>query len=144
MSKRLREFVSGYTHGLKAEDLGRLFTRDTREAYEFFARTIDPKELEGLSWYRRLIVHLRLFFAAFTMKLSPARRVVYAASLIFAVIGFFNLMQLQVAKVATTAAGAGNAVRVGWGLPDGLGSFVIAFLLVNLIVLLEVADRLSL
>ena len=141
MSRRLREFVTGYTHGLKAEDLGRLFTRDTREAYEFFARTIDPKQLEGLSWHRRLIVHLRLFFAAFTMKLSPARRVVYAASLIFAVVGFFNLMQL---RVATTNVGAVNVVRPGVGLPDGLGSFVIAFLLVNLIVLLEVADRLSL
>jgi serine phosphatase RsbU (regulator of sigma subunit) len=133
--------VSGYTHGLKAEDLGRLFTRDTREAYEFFARHIDQKELEGLRWHRRLIVHLRLFFTAFTMKLSPARRVVYAASLIFAVVGFFNLMQL---RVASTEIGRMNVVRPGVGLPDGLGSFVIAFLLVNLIVLLEVADRLSL
>jgi sigma-B regulation protein RsbU (phosphoserine phosphatase) len=141
MSKRLREFVTGYTHGLKAEDLGRLFTRDTREAYEFFARHIDPKELEGLPWYRRLIVHLRLFFTAFTMKLSPARRVVYAASLIFAAVGFFNLMQL---RVVTTGVGTANVVRPGVGLPEGLGSFVIAFLLVNLIVLLEVADRLSL
>jgi serine phosphatase RsbU (regulator of sigma subunit) len=141
VSTRLREFVSGYTHGLKAEDLGRLFTRDTREAYEFFARHIDPKELEGLRWHRRLLVHLRLFFTAFTMKLSPARRVVYAASLIFAAVGFFNLMQLH---VASTEIGAVNVVRPGLGLPDGLGSFVIAFLLVNLIVLLEVADRLSL
>ena len=39
MSRRLRDFVSTYTRDLKAEDLGRLFTRDTREAYEFFAHT---------------------------------------------------------------------------------------------------------
>src|SRR4051812_12994464 len=141
MSSRFREFVSGYTTGLKAEDLGRLFTRDTREAYEFFARTIDLKQLEGLPWHRRLIVHLRLFFTAFTMKLSPARRVVYAASLIFAMVGFFNLMQLRMVQ-----AGVGdvNVVAPGFRLPNGLGSFVIAFLLVNLLVLLEVADRLSL
>jgi len=142
LSRRLREFVSGYTRDLKAEDLGRLFTRDTREAYEFFARTIDPKQLEGLSWHRRLIVQLRLFFTAFTMKLSPARRVVYAASLIFAVIGFFNLMQLRPALQAQV--GRVNVIMPGLGLPEGVGSFVIAFLLVNLIVLLEVADRLSL
>ena len=142
MSRRLREFVSGYTRDLKAEDLGRLFTRDTREAYEFFARTIDPKQLEGLRWHRRLIVQLRLFFTAFTMKLSPARRVVYAASLIFAVIGFFNLMQMRPALQAHV--GRVNVIMPGLGLPEGVGSFVIAFLLVNLIVLLEVADRLSL
>jgi sigma-B regulation protein RsbU (phosphoserine phosphatase) len=142
VSRRLREFVSGYTRDLKAEDLGRLFTRDAREAYEFFARAIDPKQLEGLRWHRRLIVQLRLFFTAFTMKLSPARRVVYAASLIFAVIGFFNLMQLKPALQAQV--GRVNVVMPGLGLPEGVGSFVIAFLLVNLIVLLEVADRLSL
>src|SRR5207244_3663468 len=132
----------GYTRDLKAEDLGRLFTRDTREAYELFARTIDPKQLEGLSWYRRLIVHLRLFFAAFTMKLSPARRVVYAASLIFAVVGFFNLMQLRPALQAQV--GQTNVIMPGLGLPNGVGSFAIAFVLLNLIVLLEAADRLSL
>src|ERR1044071_5938492 len=92
---RRASFVSGYTQGLKVEDLGRLFTRDAREAYEFFARTIDPKQFEGLPWHRRFILHLRLFFTAFTMKLSPARRIVYAASLIFAVVGFSNLMQLR-------------------------------------------------
>ena len=140
MSPRLREFVTTYTRDLKAEDLGKLFTRDAREAYEFFARTIDPKELEGLSWQRRVIVKLRLFFTAFTMKLSPARRVVYAASIIFAIVGVFNLMQFQYAQPAVA-----NAARVQTPVfPDGLFSLVIAFVLVNLIVLLEVADRLSL
>ena len=141
MSPRFREFVSTYTRDLKAEDLGRLFTRDAREAYEFFARTIDPKELEGLSWQRRVIARLRLFFTAFTMKLSPARRVVYAASIIFAVVGVFNLMQFRYAS--TQVENVAAKVQTPW-LPDGLTSLVIAFVLVNLIVLLEVADRLSL
>lgn len=139
MSGRLREFFFSYTRDLKAEDLGRLFTRDTREAYEFFARNIDAKQLEGLRWHRRLIVQLRLFFIAFTMKLSPARRVVYAASIIFACVGVFNLMQLRVSQAAM--AQATTSLRVP---PSGLGSLVIAFALVNLLVLLEVADRLSL
>jgi serine phosphatase RsbU (regulator of sigma subunit) len=141
LSPRFREFVSTYTRDLKAEDLGRLFTRDAREAYEFFARTIDPKEFEGLSWHRRVIARLRLFFAAFTMKLSPARRVVYAASIIFAVVGVINLLQFRdvPAQAQNVAARVQTPV-----LPDGLMSLVIAFVLVNLIVLLEVADRLSL
>jgi len=140
-STRLREFVNTYTRDLKAEDLQRLFTRDAREAYEFFARHIDEKELEGLPWHRRALVHLRLFFTAFTMKLSPARRIVYAASLMFALVGFFNLVRLGMTQ---TDVGRVNVATPTFSLPDGLLSVVIAFALVNLLVLLEVADRLSL
>jgi serine phosphatase RsbU (regulator of sigma subunit) len=145
VSRRLREFVTTYTRDLKAEDLGRLFTRDAREAYEFFARTIDPKELEGLRWHRRLALRLQLFFTAFTMKLSPARRIVYAASIIFAIVGVFNLVQWRLAQTPIANGAVNVNVRYpGLALPDGLLSLVIAFVLVNLIVLLEVADRLTL
>jgi sigma-B regulation protein RsbU (phosphoserine phosphatase) len=137
---RLRDWMATYVRDLKAEDLQRLFTRDTREAYEFFARHIDPREFEGLPWHRRVVVRLRLF-TAFTMKLSPARRIVYAASIVFAVIGFFSLMRLRLAQ---TEIGRVNVVFPGLALPDGMMSLLIAFALVNLLVLLEVADRLSL
>jgi phosphoserine phosphatase RsbU/P len=140
-SSRLRDFVNTYTRDLKAQDLQRLFTRDAREAYEFFARQIDEKELQGLPWHKRALVHLRLFFTAFTMKLSPARRIVYAASLLFAAIGFFNLLRLGMSQVQ---AGNTGATAPTFSMPDGLLSVVIAFALVNLLVLLEVADRLSL
>ena len=130
-----------YTRDLKAEDLQRLFTRDAREAYEFFARHIDPKQLEGLPWHRRTVLQLRLFFTAFTMKLSPARRVVYAASMIFAAAGFITLMRLRVSEAEI---GRVSVVLPGLALPNGLTSLLIAFALVNLLVLLEVADRLSL
>ena len=133
--------MNTYTRDLKAEDLQRLFTRDAREAYEFFARQIDEKELQGLPWHRRAIVHLRLFFTAFTMKLSPARRIVYAASLVFAAVGFFNLLRLGMNQVQV---GNVRAVSPTFAMPDGLLSVVLAFALVNLLVLLEVADRLSL
>ena len=62
-SRRLPDWLRQPTPSdLKAEDLQRLFTRDTREAYEFFARHIDPKQFEGLPWHRRAVVQLRLFF----------------------------------------------------------------------------------
>jgi phosphoserine phosphatase RsbU/P len=138
---RLHEWLDTYVRDLKADDLQRLFTRDAREAYEFFARHIDPRQFEGLPWHRRTAVQLRLFFTAFTMKLSPARRVVYAASIMFAAVGFFTLMRLRVAEAEI---GRVNVVFPGLALPNGLMPMLIAFALVNLLVLLEVADRLSL
>jgi serine phosphatase RsbU (regulator of sigma subunit) len=140
-SRRIEEWWRTYIRDLKAEDLQRLFTRDTREAYEFFARHIDPKQFEGLPWHQRAAVRLRLFFTAFTMKLSPARRVVYAASLIFAVGGFITLVRWRAAEVHVSGV---DFVVPGVALPNGIVSLLIAFALVNLLVLLEVADRLSL
>jgi serine phosphatase RsbU (regulator of sigma subunit) len=136
-SRRIEEWWKTYIRDLKAEDLQRLFTRDTREAYEFFARHIDPKQFEGLPWHQRAAVRLRLFFTAFTMKLSPARRVVYAASLIFAVGGFITLVRWRAAQLHVN--GVDFAIP-GLVLPNGIVSLLIAFALV----LLEVADRLSL
>jgi serine phosphatase RsbU (regulator of sigma subunit) len=140
-SRRIEEWWKTYIRDLKAEDLQRLFTRDTREAYEFFARHIDPKQFEGLPWHQRAAVRLRLFFTAFTMKLSPARRVVYAASLIFAVGGFIALIRWRAAEVHVSGV---DFVIPGVVLPNGIVSLLVAFALVNLLVLLEVADRLSL
>jgi serine phosphatase RsbU (regulator of sigma subunit) len=123
--RRARDFVTTYTQDLTTDDLHRLFTRDTRDAYRFFARHVDYRQLEGLPWYRSAFGHVRLFFLAFTMKLSPARRAVYAVALVAAAIGLVQLVDRG-------------------ELADGAGWLFIAFALVNLLVLLEVADRLSL
>ena len=47
-----KEFISRYTADLTSDDLGKLFTRETPEAYRFFARGINTAELEGLPWYQ--------------------------------------------------------------------------------------------
>jgi serine phosphatase RsbU (regulator of sigma subunit) len=135
---KLTEFVGTYTKDLKPDDLQRLFTRDTREAYRFFARHIDAAALEGLPWHRRFLSHLRLFLHAFVLKLSPARRIVFGASLFLATIGILSLM-FGTERIDQAAVG-----RPGVGLPDGAGALIVAFVLSNLLVLLEVADRLSL
>jgi phosphoserine phosphatase RsbU/P len=119
---RSRAFLDAYTHGLRREDLQRLFTRDTREAYRFFARDIDEESLRGLSRHRRWFTRARLFFWAFTLRLSPARRLLYGVALLLCLYGFLQLSQ-------------------GLG---GVWSLIAGFLLTNLLVLLEVADRLSL
>ena len=134
-------FFDTYTQDLKRDDLQRLFTRDTRDAYRFFAKHIDLKALEGLPWHRRLIAHLRMFFTVFAMKLSPARRIVYGAALVFAAMGVVDLVRFRFTEAAI---GRVSVVLPGIGLPEGTGSLVLAFALLNLLVLLEVADRLSL
>src|SRR5687767_15706349 len=86
-------FFEAYTDGLTTVELERLFTRDTPEAYRFFTRTIDFEELKKLPWHRRTLAHVRLFFLAFTMKLTPARRAIYGLSLVCVIIGMFELFQ---------------------------------------------------
>ena len=136
------DFFETYTRDLKAADLQRLFTRDTKEAYRFFTRHIDVSALDGLPWHRRALAHLRLLFLAFTMKLSPARRIVYGASLVLAALALVNLFHST--RLLETPVGRVTVIVPGLTLPEGTWSFVIAFALMNLLVLLEVADRLSL
>jgi sigma-B regulation protein RsbU (phosphoserine phosphatase) len=143
-SGRLTEFFDTYTKDLKAEDLQRLFTRDTRDAYQFFARHLDFTELEGLPWHVRWAAKVRLLFMAFTMKLPPARRAVYGASLFFTILGLFNLFRgLGLVHVAQGPFDLRIAVP-GLVFREGTWSMLIGFALMNLLVLLEVADRLSL
>src|SRR5687767_696086 len=74
-----------------ADDLGRLFTHDTREAYRFFSRGLSEDRLAREPWWRRQYLRTRQVFVAFTLKLSPARRSLYLISLIVALIGVIKL-----------------------------------------------------
>ena len=139
---RIAEFFETYTRDLKAEDLHRLFTRDTRDAYRFFARHVDLTTVEALPWHKRLLAQMRLLFLAFTMKLSPARRIVYGVSLLFMALGLVNL--LRTVHLAEAPIGRVTVILPGLVFPEGTGLLIIAFGLMNLLVLLEVADRLSL
>ena len=53
-------FFETYTRGLTKGDLGKLFTRDTLEAYRFFSRHIDFEELKKQPWHLRMLGHARL------------------------------------------------------------------------------------
>jgi serine phosphatase RsbU (regulator of sigma subunit) len=141
---RLQEFFDTYTKDLTAEDLQRLFTRDTKEAYRFFTRHLDPDALKGLPRHRRVLAYTRAVFLAFTMKLSPARRIVYGASLVMALVGLVNLFRgIGLVRVIEFPLFGGIGVP-GPVFVNGTWSLLLAFVLMNLLVLLEVADRLSL
>lgn len=128
-----RRFFDAYTQGMTTVDVERLFTRDAPEAYRFFLRAIDLGELRRLPWHRRILARIRLFFLAFTLKLSPARRAIYAIALGAAIVGLMELFQEVHVFILPHPAFA-----------EGTLGLLAAFVLVNLLFLLEVADRLSL
>ena len=141
---RLADFFDTYTKDLTAEDLQRLFTRDTRDAYKFFTRGRDVDALKRMPWHVRIFTEVRILFLAFAMKLSPARRVVFGGSLALAVIGLINLFRgFGIVEIARIPLFGGIGVP-GPLFRDGTWSLLFAFGLMNLLVLLEVADRLSL
>jgi sigma-B regulation protein RsbU (phosphoserine phosphatase) len=141
-----RQFFETYTKDFTKEEFGKLFTYETPEAYRFFARGINTAELEGLAWHRRIIKYLQGFFLAFTMRLSPARRVIYGLALVASVLGLLQLFN-GFGLITVRMPFPFSFVRIGVPGPvfaDGTVWLLIGFLLMNLLVLLEVADRLSL
>lgn len=143
-SDRARALLDTYTRDISREDLQRLFTHDTRDAYDFFTRGRDDDRFAGLPLWKSTPLRLREFFIAFTLRLSPARRALYIGALIIALAGIIRLFR-----------GFGS-VDIPFGVPfiqvavltpvwaDGTLALIISLFLVNLLILLEVADRLSL
>ena len=143
------DFFQAYTKDLTSEDVQRLFTRDARDAYQFFTRHIDEKAFQGLPPIRRLALRTRRAgvaerFLGFTLKLSPARRLIFGIALVAFIIGVLELFEgfgfTQVPVVPFF-------LTIGVPAPiwaDGTLWLFFGFVLVNLLVLLEVADRLTL
>ncbi len=143
-SDRARELFDTYTRDMSREDLQRLFTHDTRDAYRFFTRGGRDDQFAGLPWWKSTPLRLRQFFIAFTLRLSPARRALYLGALVIALTGIIRLFN----GVASTDIPLGLPfIRFAMLTPafaDGTLALIISLFLVNLVLLLEVADRLSL
>jgi phosphoserine phosphatase RsbU/P len=129
---------------VSAEDLQRLFTHDTREAYRFFARGLDEERLAHEPWWRRTLLRVRQVFVAFTLKLSPARRSLYLLSLVIALVGVVKLFRNWGTVSVPFGTPFFNIVMIAPQWADGAFALFISILLINLLLLLEVADRLSL
>jgi phosphoserine phosphatase RsbU/P len=142
--QRAREIYDMYARDLSQEDLQRLFTHDTRDAYRFFTRGVDQDEFARLPWWKRVPERIRQIFVAFTLRLPPARRALYLASIIIALLGLLKLFR----GFGTVPFPFGLPfIQVSLAVPvwaDGTFALILAFLLLNFLVLLEVADRLSL
>src|SRR5688500_15539182 len=78
---------------MSREDLQRLFTHDTPDAYQFFTRGADEDRFAGLPLWKSAPLRLREFFVTFTLRLSPARRALYIGSLVIALTGIIRLFR---------------------------------------------------
>ncbi len=139
---RVRSFLDEYTRDLTSVDFQRLFTRDTPEAYRYFSRGIDMRALDAKPWYRRWPSKLRLLFVAFTMRLSPARRVLYGIAVVAALLGLISLFR-GFAPVPFLLFPFEIAIPLPRWV-DGTVWLLVGFVGLNLLILMEVADRLSL
>ena len=127
-----------------AEDLQRLFTHDTRDAYKFFSRGLDEDKLAKEPWWRRQMLRVRQVFIAFTLKLSPARRSLYLISLVVALIGVMKLYRHWSTISIPFGTPFFNVAIYAPQWAEGTFALLISIILINLLLLLEVADRLSL
>jgi phosphoserine phosphatase RsbU/P len=144
--RKTREFFETYTKDLTRDEFGKLFTRETPEAYRFFARGIDTAALRALPWHRRALRYTKAFFLAFTMRLTPARRIIYAVALVASIIGIFELFRgFGIVRIPVPIAFFFfNIGIIAPRFEPGTTWLLAAFLAMNLLVLLEVYDRISL
>jgi len=141
---RVWEFFETYTRDLRADDFQRVFTRETPEAWQFFARAIKPEALAQLPWHIRAAEYTRRAFLAFTLRLSPARRAIYGIALLMALVGLLKLFIGVKLMRIPIVPGVFSIGVPGLAWPDGAMWLAGGFLVLNLLILLEVADRLTL
>jgi sigma-B regulation protein RsbU (phosphoserine phosphatase) len=141
---RARALYDRYARDVSPENIQRLFTHDTRDAYRFFTRGLDEDAVSGLPWWKQIGVRIRQVFVAFTLKLPPARRALYLTALLVALFGVLRLFRGF--DVVDFPLGL-PFIQVAVAMPTwaaGTFALILSLLLLNFLVLLEVADRLSL
>ena len=84
-----QDFLREYTAGLNVRDLRRLFDQDATHAYKVLTRDQDER-LEPAEPTRRFFYRAKVVFLGLSYKLSPARRVLFVLSLVFALLGLIN------------------------------------------------------
>ncbi len=84
---RLREFFGGYTDGMSAEELRRLFGDDAARAYAVLVRDQEGEDGQPAGRVRRFLWRVKLLFLGLSAKLTPGRRLVFAGSLVCALFG---------------------------------------------------------
>ena len=85
----MERFFSDYTEGLDSRDLRRMFDKDAVRAYAVLTRGHDdmPEPKGGI---KRFFYRVKLTFLGLSYKLTPARRLLFASSLLSFFIGMFG------------------------------------------------------
>jgi sigma-B regulation protein RsbU (phosphoserine phosphatase) len=76
--------------GVQARDMQRLFQRDAVRAYEVLTRD-QPKVEEPSRYPRRLLHRTRLALLGLSEKLTPPRRLLFLAAMVFALLGLVEI-----------------------------------------------------
>lgn len=86
----LRSFFRSYTEGLSTREVRRLFDRDAAHAYSVLTREQEPGP-EPAGTFERFFFRVRILFVGFSSKLSPARRLLFGAALVAALLGLIEI-----------------------------------------------------
>ena len=96
-----RGFVRHYTDGLNVRDLRRMFGQDASKAYRVLSRDQDalPSDGDGVRGFLR---RTKILFIGISRKLSPARRLIFAASVLATFLGLLGGKNLTLGDASTT------------------------------------------
>lgn len=112
-----------FTRDVTGEELRRLLEREPRESFEYFTRGVDFEALRSEPWYRRYPIGAWNAFLALAYRLSPARRVVFAAATAVIVLSWVLLVLVR--SVGGELGAAGTLVLIS-------GSLLLFLLIVEL------------
>ncbi len=85
----LHRFYELFARGLTTAEIERLIKVDTPGMYEFYARHM-PRAPVSQKPLRRMLQFSRNLFVTFLMKLTPARRLLYAVALVCVILAFWQ------------------------------------------------------
>jgi len=88
-----RTFVKRYTEGVRVDHLRHLFDREAATVYEVLSRDIEGEEPTEET--HRFFHRAKVVFLGLSYKLSPPRRILFAACLVVALAGLFDVSQLD-------------------------------------------------
>ncbi len=97
-----RQFFHDYTAGVEPDALRRLFDRDAANVYQVLTR--DQPGAESAGDGRRFLHRAKVLFLGLSYKLSPPRRILFAASLLFALVGLIGGGHVVLASKETRIA----------------------------------------
>ncbi|MEM8964664.1 MAG: PP2C family protein-serine/threonine phosphatase [Acidobacteriota bacterium] len=87
--RRGERFVRTFTADVDKDDVERLFQEDARRAFDVLVRDQSPKE--DTDELTRFLHDTRRFFLGLSFKLSPARRLLFAACLLLPLVGLIQI-----------------------------------------------------
>jgi serine phosphatase RsbU (regulator of sigma subunit) len=119
-----------FTRDVTAREFQELVQRDSEDTWRFFTREIDFSGVQDKPWFARYPAMAWKVFLALAFRLSPARRVIFATSVLLLFAGWVKFLVT-------------HAEMSGWGLLSIPGSLVAATLLFVLLAV-ELRDKLAL